>query len=118
MSMFDMITRNIGDSAKKAAKKSGELVEITKLNIRISTEEDKARAIYEEIGKSEYQKYNKGEMVDNGINRFCEEIDELESGIRIMKRKLSNIKQTKKCQDCGTEVKKDASFCPKCGKQV
>ena len=118
MSVIESVTKSIGKTAKKAVKRSGELMEITKLNVKIAGIQDKAKTIYEEIGKQEYQKYNKGVTVDGSIRKRCEEIDELEADIRVMNRKLAEMKQIHKCPECHADVKNDVFYCPNCGAKM
>ena len=118
MSFIDSLSRNFGETAKKAVKKSGEVVEITKLNLQISNQEDKANQLYSEIGKKLYNKYNRGDTVDAGVVGFCEQVDEIEAGIRVTRRRLADMKNTRICPECKAEVKKECVFCPKCGEKV
>ena len=41
MSVLENFTKKVTETAKAAAKKSGDIVEVTKLSVAINTEEDK-----------------------------------------------------------------------------
>ena len=43
MSVLDNFTRKVSDTAKAAAKKSGNVVELTRLNMNIGAEEEKIK---------------------------------------------------------------------------
>jgi Zn finger protein HypA/HybF involved in hydrogenase expression len=115
MSVFDNFTKKVTDTAKAAAKKSSELVEVTKLNMNIGAEEDKIRKIYTEIGKAVYDKYAKEEEVDEAFRGQYEKIVSIEKAIEEMKQKILEMKNTKLCPNCSAELERDIAFCPKCG---
>jgi ribosomal protein L40E len=109
------IAKSVGDEAANAAKKSGELIEITKLNHAISNEEDKINAILPKMGNISYQKFKNGENIDPDLLNYCNKIEEIKSTITGLKQKILEIKNVKICQSCGSELGLDITFCPKCG---
>ncbi|HHW48018.1 MAG TPA: zinc-ribbon domain-containing protein [Clostridiaceae bacterium] len=115
MSVLEKFSRKITETAKAAAKKSGDLVEVTKLNMSISAEEDKIKKTFAEIGKLVYERYNKGESVPEGIEGFCEKIKGYEENIKEMKEKIYTLKNIKICPSCNAELEINANFCSKCG---
>lgn len=113
------IAKSVGDEAVNAARKSGELLEITKLNHSISNEEDKIKAIYTELGNICYQKFQSGVELDPDLVNGCNRIEEIKNNIAALKQKILEVKSVKACQSCGNELALDVSFCSKCGtKQV
>lgn len=115
MSIIENITKKVAQTAKTAAKKSGEIVEITRLNINIASEEEKIDKIYIEIGKKVYSAYLRGEEVDESFRMFCEQIKIHEENIQSIKKKILEVKNAKVCVSCNTEIETNAIFCPKCG---
>jgi ribosomal protein L40E len=109
------IAKSVGDEAVNAAKKSGELIEITKLNHAISNEEDKINAILPKMGNISYQKFKKGESIDPDLVNYCNKIEEINSTIAALKQKILEIKSIRVCQTCESELGLDVTFCPKCG---
>jgi rubrerythrin len=118
MAFFDNLSKKVGEAAKTAAKKSGELVETTKVNMAISSEEDKIKDIYTEMGKYTYSKYKGGENVDAAMLQSCQQIDGIEENIVSLKEKLMQIKNSKLCPNCGQQVELSTVFCPKCGSNL
>lgn len=118
MAFLDNLTKKVGDAAKTAAKKSGELVETTKVNMAISSEEDKIKVIYAEMGKYIYSKYKGGENIDPNLIQNCQLIDGVEENIVALKEKLMQIKNAKVCPNCGQQVELSTVFCPKCGSNL
>ncbi|RCX10524.1 A2L zinc ribbon protein [Anaerobacterium chartisolvens] len=115
MSVFESITRKVSDTAKAAAKKSGELVEVTKLNMNISAEEDKIRKAYADIGKMVYNTYSKVGEVGEEYKGLCEAIKGYEEVIAETRQKILDLKNLKVCTGCGADLEQDILFCPKCG---
>jgi len=115
MSLFENITKKVTDTARAAAKKSGELVEATKLNMSIGAEEDKIEKVYAEIGKVVYEAFSNGEAVSEMFKEQCETIKSYEDNIKEMKQKILDLKSVKICSGCGAELDTEVVFCPKCG---
>lgn len=115
MAFFENIGKRVSEAAQVAAKKSSELVEVTKLNSSISSEENKIRELYQQIGKSVYQKFVIGEEVIPEVNDTCLEIQTREKTIDDLKEKIHEIKNIRLCEQCGAELDRDTAFCSKCG---
>ncbi|NSW89623.1 MAG: zinc-ribbon domain-containing protein [Firmicutes bacterium] len=115
MPLFDNLSKKVSEAAQAAAKKSTELVEITKLNMNISSEEDKIKKLYIKIGESIYAKFCSGLQIDPDFINDCEEIKSHLEAIKGLKAKIMEIKNIKLCTSCGTEIDRNVMFCPKCG---
>lgn len=115
MSVFDNLTKKVTDTAKAAAKKSSELVEVTKLNINIGAEEDKIEKVYADIGKMTYASFARGEQISEAYKVNCEKIKSFEDNVNKMKQKILELKNTKLCLGCGEELELSIAFCSKCG---
>jgi hypothetical protein len=111
------IAKSVGDSAVTVAKKSGEVVEITKLNASISAENDKIKILYEEIGEEVYAKYKQGETVIDAMLGKCEEIQQISQNLDCIKQRILEIKDIKLCPGCGSKIEYSVLFCPMCGEK-
>lgn len=109
------LTKVVGDSAKIAAKKSGELVEIAKLNMSISSEEDKVKDTYAAMGKMIFDKYEGGEVSDDAMLELYNHVVELKNNIVALKQRIAEIKSARTCDQCGAEIDDNTMFCSKCG---
>jgi predicted RNA-binding Zn-ribbon protein involved in translation (DUF1610 family) len=114
MDNFESLKQKFTDTAKFLVKKSNDLAEITKININISTEEDKIKKVYYEIGKAIYKSYRSNES-DEKYKSECEKIRLYEKNIEEMKKKIRDIKSIKVCDTCGSELEDEMGFCFKCG---
>lgn len=117
MSVLDSITRKVTDTAKAAAKISGSVVEVTKLNLSINAEEEKIKKIYAEIGKQLYEDYAEGKPVSEELLRKCIAIDEIIASIAEMKEKILELRNAKACPNCFTVLDMEMEYCYKCGRK-
>lgn len=115
MPFFDNLGKKVGEAAQAAAKKSNELVEVTKLNMSVNSEEDKASKLYEGIGKKLYANYKAGAESLPDFSGEFEQINACEENIKEIRKRIMNLKNVKLCQNCGAELAEKAMFCPKCG---
>ncbi|NJD03928.1 MAG: zinc ribbon domain-containing protein [Ruminiclostridium sp.] len=115
MAFLENLGKKVGEAAQAAAKKSGELVEITKLNVNIGSEEDKIQKLYNQIGKSIFEKYTTTGVADQGVKENCEAIKVHEQNVKALKEKIMEVKNIKSCINCGGEMDRAQIFCSKCG---
>ncbi|MCX7923380.1 MAG: zinc ribbon domain-containing protein [Clostridia bacterium] len=119
MTLFENLTKRVTETARAAAKKSSDIVEVTKLTMAINTEEDKIEKAYAEIGKIVYLKFAEGEAVADEVKGFCEDIKLFEQNIEEIKQKILDLRKVKVCPECTAELEPEMAFCHKCGaKQV
>ena len=62
----------LGDFAKNIGDKTGDAIEISKLNSKINAEKNLAAEQYKKIGEFYYKLYINGGEVDPGVLEFCE----------------------------------------------
>jgi ribosomal protein L40E len=111
------IGKLLEDGFSDIAYKSENFVEVSKLNMAISSEEKMVEDIYAKIGKKIYEDYKEKKISDKGLIDKCEEIDEIQKDINSLRKKLLKLKDKKACKKCGAEMDRGAVFCPKCGKE-
>lgn len=111
------IGKYLEEGVSSVAYKSENLVEISKLNLTLSSQEKHIDEIYLKIGKKIYKDYKENKITDKGILEKCEEIEVINKDIEGIKKKILKYKDKKQCKKCGTEMEKEAGFCPKCGRE-
>ncbi len=115
MAFLENLGKRVGEAAQAAAKKSSEIVEVTKLNANISSEEEKIQKLYIQIGKAVYGEFiSPGDMKED-IKSLCNQISEHEQSIKGLKEKIAEVKGTRQCVSCGAELDRAQVFCSKCG---
>jgi len=118
MEIIDNMRKKVRDATLSALKASSDLIEISKINMAINSEEQKIKSLMFEMGREVYESYKQGEAVDAELAEMCEEIARAEMDIEDMKLKILEIKNLKRCSGCSAEIDEDYAYCPKCGKKV
>lgn len=122
MAFFDKLNKLVKDTGDKA----NELLEIGKLNAKISTEKSAISTIKEQMGEYVWSKYQEGAAFDEQLSEYCasiqaslEAIAELQSQIDALKApKEEEAPAVPTCPACGVQVAEDAKFCPSCGAKL
>ena len=117
MSLFDNISKKVSETAKAAARKSGDIVEVTKLNMNIGAEEDKIKRVYSDMGRIVYESYSGDEEIPENLKALCEKVDTYHKNIEEMKQKILELRHIKACPACGMELGMEMTFCFKCGEK-
>lgn len=90
----------VAQSAKEGsvalAKKSGELIEVSKLTLSINSEEAKIKELYSEIGEKVFEKHASGHYIDPELVENCNEITAVNNKIKELKDKIEDIKANSK----------------------
>lgn len=107
------IAKTVGDGAATVAKKSGEIVEVSKLNLSISTEKDNIDGLYKTIGEIVYGKYKNGEIIDRDLEESCKSILEANKNIEEIEEKITTIKGEKE-ETLDGECDMEADFDSEC----
>lgn len=115
MAFLENLGKKVGEAAQAAAKKSSELVEVTKLNMSINSEEDKIQKLYIQIGKGVFDNYVSTGSVADEYRAVCDEIKAHDDTIANLKAKILEVKNMKACTNCGAELERNTIFCAKCG---
>lgn len=93
------IAESVEEGANIIAKKSSDVVEISKLNFNISNEEKNVKSKYEEIGRLVFEKYKNHEIIDKDLEEYCKELDNSITIINELSNKVSNLKANKEKDD-------------------
>jgi len=115
MAFLENLGKKVGEAAQAVTKKSSELVEVTKLNANISSEEDKINKLYTQIGKAVYENFHQTGNAPDIVKEACEQIAAHQENIRALKEKIAEVKGIKSCINCGAEMERPQLFCSRCG---
>ncbi|SHJ82220.1 zinc-ribbon domain-containing protein [Hathewaya proteolytica DSM 3090] len=114
----ESVVKATKDGASTVAKKSGGIIEISKLNSCISEENEEIEKLYTAIGKQIYSKLDRILCADPEILNLCNEIKDRQLSISMMKEKILELKNIVICSNCNTRLKDNISFCPFCGTKL
>ena len=117
----------MGNFAKGVADKTGESIEISKLNGEIRSQEGKIAASKADLGEYVWNLYQKDGSLDESIVNICKIIEEEYQKITDLERQIAEIRERQQaraaanspiCPQCGAKLEKGARFCPECGTRM
>lgn len=117
MSLLKDISNKITETAKVAAKKSTDIVDITKLSLQIDKEQKVIDNEMYKIGKAIIENHSEDKWVEEKFSDKIAEIKVVEEKIETLKKEVQKLKNIKACEACGADIDKEAVFCTKCGKR-
>lgn len=117
MSLFDDVVVKAKSAAAAAGKKTGELVEFSKLKIAEAETKHDIDKLFEGLGRAVYKAprdENEPEFVKNAVNQ----INLMYEKLRNIQAQIAAVRNQIKCPDCGKVNAADSVFCNKCGREL
>lgn len=125
----------LNDFAKNIGDKTGDAIETTKLNSKISSEKKEISRLMQKIGEAYYEKYKNGEQPAPELLECFTEIDAHNVAISEAQAEIDKIKAPAEapkpatttpsantsgitCASCGTVNNSQQKFCSGCGAKV
>ncbi len=105
-------------AAGVASKKATNVVESTKLNLRIFDLNSELDQLYKELGKMLYDTHCGMEIDQEEIQVKLILIDEKCQAVSEIRNKLQSLKTSSQCPNCGKECSANDVFCSGCGAQL
>ena len=123
MSDFDNAMKKISEVLYTAARKSGEILENTKISYTISGEKEKIAKIQCRVGAKLYQMYKTSEPdAENAAWKDFmadfEEIAGIEKIIAEMEKTAAENRLFKCCTECSAKLDPESVYCPRCGAKL
>lgn len=99
-------------------EKAGQLVDVSKLNIKMAELKNDMKNEYESLGKAVYKA--KKENIDDAatVNYEVAQIDNLGLQIEELKKQIATMKNKVLCKSCGQPNETGSSYCAKCGEEL
>jgi len=111
--------RELGDIAKEVTRKSGDLLEVTKLKYEMSRLEKEMENNLAGLGTVVYQKFKGVGDMDDEIDRLCQSTTRLEEEISALELQIQKLQpKTLTCQQCKVDLPQGGKFCSFCGSVV
>lgn len=116
----------INDFAKTATEKTNNVIESTKLSVKVDSEQHNLNSIIQKIGEYYVAKLDAGETLDEEVMSMYEGVVASRNTIAEMRAEIESLKgpkaeaeasEAKFCPYCGKELDITAKFCLNCGKQ-
>ena len=118
MAILDNVSETISKVARNIAKGTNKVVESSKVSIDLLEKKDDLKDKYAEIGKLLADRDDKEIIEKLDVADKINEIRALSNEIVELKIKLSELKNTKKCPDCGANISKNSAYCNVCGSKI
>lgn len=114
---MEKISETARNMYQTAVKATGKLAREIKLKTQMSENKRKIQEIYEDIGKTIYEKYLLKEEINPDVDLLnpCARIDTLADEIDTFRMELLKLKDLKQCPECHYEIYYDFHYCPNCG---
>lgn len=117
MDFLETLKDKISHTTRAVAKKSNELVELTKLRASLSDAEAEIDKTLRRMGEALYESYKTGAESYTSLEENCEEIDAAYARIEELNARISELKNVKVCPVCKKGMDKDAMYCSACGER-
>ncbi len=99
-------------------EKSSQLVELTKLKIKVSQAESEIDKLFELLGTKIYDEYKAGAQFPEEINGVCIALDGKYKELETLVSQADEIKEVQECPACKEKNPSDSKFCSKCGEKL
>lgn len=117
MAFFENLSEMISGKGKEAADAAKKMAEIANLKGKISGVETEIKKNYRKIGEAYYEAYKAAEVTCE-FEEYVQAIRDAKKTIAELNFKLNELKGELVCKGCGSQIKADNAFCPKCGTKV
>lgn len=114
MAFFDELSKRMSGVAQTAQKTA----EIARLQRQVNVKQDEFDGIFKEIGQLFYTCYKRGAQPGAEAAALCEKVDSLAAEIEGLKLKLDDLRQIRRCTECGSVQNTESKFCANCGAKL
>lgn len=118
MNTFDDFIEKARDVCSVAGKKTGEVVEISKLKLECVKLNSEIKKLYEKLGSTVYSMMKSSYENQTVIDSLTEEIDENLAELADLNERISDLKNISICNVCGAKNPVDNYYCAKCGSRI
>lgn len=115
---FEDLGKRLGETAETVTSRAGEAIEIQRLKSQIRTLARGNAVDLMELGRTIYDRYKAGEEVEEDAKALCDAISDREDTMKSYEKKISRIKGSSECPNCGKMVARDMAYCPYCGEKA
>ncbi|MFZ5597060.1 MAG: zinc ribbon domain-containing protein [Bacillota bacterium] len=111
--------KGLGDIAREVTRKSGELLEVTKLKYEISKLEKEIENNFAGLGALVYQKFKGAGDTDGEVDRLLKNTATLENEIKELEKQIDKLNpKTLSCPECKVDLPAGGKFCSYCGTRI
>lgn len=115
MNQWDQLTQKAKAAADVAGKKTGELVELSKLKLAVGQIHMEIKEKQQQLGEAVYHMHTEGYENPEYIEGAVAELNRLSERLTKTQEKICALKKMVKCLCCGAPNPIDSSYCGQCG---
>ena len=104
--------------AQNAMTKSKEMAEITRVNMEITTAEQKIKELQQNLGKYLLDNPQLIPQPDEAVAGLIDQAQHLQASLQELQQTLLDLRNVNICPKCGAEVSRTSQFCGKCGTPI
>ncbi len=117
MDFWKEFSKTVSSATESTVKGAEKLTDMAKLKYKISSLNTKLTDAYTEIGKLRYSEKNGDAVAEEAYRDLFDKVDEYNCQIAEAETELYDLMCFVSCPKCGTRMKKDCRYCPKCGEK-
>lgn len=118
MGVFEDVVLKAKSAADMAGKKTGEIVEISKMRLTAAEIQNKINEAYQALGRLVFEASKQGTDCTEQVQTKAEAIDSLYEQLDKANEKIAELRRRKKCPACQYDNPEEANFCLKCGAKI
>ena len=117
MDFFEDLGKKLSKTYNAASEKTEKVARQAKLKMNISDMKEKIQEEYAKIGEKIFEKYldHRDDDVALGFIEEFKAIDKYMEKIKSAEKEILDLKDLKKCANCGGQFEDKFEFCPNCG---
>ncbi|MBE7010461.1 MAG: hypothetical protein E7418_03105 [Ruminococcaceae bacterium] len=112
---MEKILADLKKTMNTAVKKSGELLEVTKLKMAIAGTQNEVQAEFVKLGELVYLMAKSDDKPSEDAEEIIAHIDTLKEKISELEANVAELTAKKICASCGKICEETAGFCSACG---
>lgn len=116
MDFFDKLGESLAEVGRDVGQKAKDVSEIAKLKLDIHSKEDYVEKQFAALGRAYFEKNKDVEGAEDAEQFFL--IKEAQEEIKRMKEEVLRIQGAEECEQCGTKMPENATFCSNCGAKL
>ena len=119
MGNFEDFVVSVRAVAGAIGKKTGQIVDISKLKLTQSEINNEISNYFKELGRITYQAQKSEDVkLQERIDEYVSLIDDLNIRLRSVTEQIAHLKNKKTCKNCMHENGTDMLYCGKCGEKI
>ena len=115
MDIMDEVLQSAKQALGFAGQKTGEAIEVGKLQLKVTQLQSETRKLYEQIGNMVYLSRKNGSDPSTMVDSLVRQIDRLSEEIDAINKRVQQLRQLVKCTRCGAQNNRDFLYCSRCG---